>query len=277
MNTKERNKLADEETTTTRFEWIREFWHYRELFYFFIWRDIKIKYKQTVLGALWAVIQPFSAMVVFTIFFGKFAKMPSEGVPYPVFSYSALVPWTFFSSAVGFSGNSLVGNSNLLTKVYFPRFAIPASAALSGVLDFFIASLILFGIMLYYQIPLTMNLLFWPVLIIPLVFLSLGLGMIFSSLNVKYRDIKYTIPFLMQIWLFVTPIIYPISILPEKYQKIAALNPLTGIIEAFRSTVLPDKHVDGWLLSFSILISIVIFITGLTYFRNTEKDFADIV
>jgi len=269
--------LGTDAANIIKFKWIKEFWQYRELFYFFIWRDFKVRYKQTVLGALWAVIQPFFTMIVFTIFFGKFAKMPSEGVPYPVFSYSALVPWTFFSSAVGNSGNSLIGNSDLLTKVYFPRFAIPASAALSGIMDFFIASTILFGIMVYYHIPLTWSLLLWPVLVIPLIVLALGLGMIFSSLNVKYRDIKYTIPFVIQTLLFITPIIYPISILPERYQKISALNPMTGIIEAFRSTVLPDKKMDVMLLSFSIVVSILIFLVGLMYFRQTEKEFADIV
>ncbi|NJD62435.1 MAG: ABC transporter permease [Deltaproteobacteria bacterium] len=274
---KEYGPLSAKPSIAARFGFVKEVWQYRELFYFFILRDIKVRYKQTVLGALWAVIQPFATMIVFTIFFGKFAKMPSEGVPYPVFSYSALVPWTFFSAAVGSSGNSLIGNSELLTKVYFPRFAIPASAALSGLMDFFIASIILFGIMIYYSIPLSWNLLLWPVLVIPLIILSLGLGMVFSSLNVKYRDIKYTIPFIIQILLFVTPIIYPISILPEKYQRISAINPLTGIIEAFRATVIPDKHIDFVLLSFSIAVSLVIFFLGLAYFRNTEKEFADIV
>ncbi len=263
--------------TGVKFEFIKEFWLYRELFYFFVWRDIKVRYKQTVLGALWAIIQPFFTMVVFTIFFGKFAKMPSEGVPYPVFSYSALVPWTYFSGAVGYAGNSLIGNSNLLTKVYFPRFAIPASATLSGILDFFIASVILFGLMIFYNIPISWNLLFWPVLIIPLILLALGLGMIFSALNVKYRDIKYTIPFMFQIWLFVTPIIYPISILPEKYRRFVGLNPMTGIIEAFRSTVIIDKQIDFGLLSYSIIVSILLFIIGLFYFRQTEKVFADII
>jgi lipopolysaccharide transport system permease protein len=229
------------------------------------------------LGALWAIIQPFFTMVVFTIFFGNFAKVPSEGVPYPVFSYSALVPWTFFSGALGSSGNSLIGNSNLLTKVYFPRFAIPASAALSGILDFFIASILLFGIMIYFHIPLSLYLLLWPALVIPLIFLALGLGMILSSLNVKYRDIKYTIPFLIQLGLFVTPIIYPISILPEKYKLFIALNPVTGIIEAFRSTVIPNKQIDLWLLLYSVVVSLLIFLLGLMYFRKTEKEFADLV
>jgi lipopolysaccharide transport system permease protein len=269
--------LENNVTTAIKFEWIKEFWRYRELFYFFVWRDLKVRYKQTSLGALWAIIQPFFTMVVFTIFFGHFAKMPSEDVPYPVFSYSALVPWTYFSGAVAGSGNSLVGNSNLLTKVYFPRFAIPASAALSGILDFFIASIILFGIMIYFHVPLSWDLLFWPVLVVPMIFLALGLGMIFSSLNVKYRDIKYTIPFMIQIWLFVTPIIYPISILPDKYKIFIALNPMTGIIETFRSIVIPNKHVDFWLLLYSISVALLMFVLGLLYFRKTEKDFADLV
>ena len=269
--------MGNSATTAIKFGWIKEVWNFRELFYFFIWRDIKIRYKQTVLGALWAIIQPFFTMVVFTIFFGNFAKVPSEGIPYPVFSYSALVPWTFFSGALGSSGNSLIGNSNLLTKVYFPRFAIPASAALSGILDFFIASILLFGIMIYFQIPLSLDLLLWPVLVLPLIFLALGLGMILSSLNVKYRDIKYTIPFLIQLGLFVTPIIYPISILPEKYKLFIAINPVTGIIEAFRSTVIPNKQIDLWLLLYSVVVSLLIFLLGLMYFRKTEKEFADLV
>jgi len=270
-------KLGNSASTTIKLGWIKEIWNFRELFYFFIWRDIKIRYKQTVLGAMWAIIQPFFTMVVFTIFFGNFAKVPSEGVPYPVFSYSALVPWTYFSGALALSGNSLIGNSNLLTKVYFPRFAIPAASVLSGILDFFIASLLLFGIMVYYNIPLSPGLLLWPILVIPLILLALGLGMVFSSLNVKYRDIKYTIPFLIQLGLFVTPIIYPISILPEKYKIFVALNPMTGIIEAFRSTVIPNKHIDMLLLLYSVIASLLIFLFGLMYFRKTEKGFADLV
>ena len=269
--------MGNNVTTAVKLGWFKEVWNFRELFYFFIWRDIKIRYKQTVLGALWAVIQPFFTMVVFTIFFGNFAKVPSEGVPYPVFSYSALVPWTYFSGALALSGNSLIGNSNLLTKVYFPRFAIPAASALSGILDFFIASALLFGIMVYFHIPLSPALLLWPILVIPLILLALGLGMIFSSLNVKYRDIKYTIPFLIQLGLFVTPIIYPISMLPEKYKFIIALNPMTGIIEAFRSTVIPGKEMDSMLLLYSIVVSIIVFLLGLMYFRKTEKAFADMV
>jgi lipopolysaccharide transport system permease protein len=216
-------------------------------------------------------------MIIFTIFFGNIANLPSEGIPYPVFSYSALVPWTFFSGAVQNSGNSLVGNSGLLTKVYFPRFAIPASAVLSGLVDFFIASILLFAIIFYYHIPLSWNLMLWPILVTPLIILAMGLGMILSSLNVRYRDIKYTIPFIIQMLLFVSPIIYPISFLPERYKRLAALNPMTGIIEGFRAAVIPNKKFDFWLLFFSIFVSLMVFLLGFWYFRRTEKGFADIV
>ncbi len=258
-------------------EYLREFWRYRELFYFLVWRDIKIRYKQTMLGATWAIIQPFFTMVVFTLFFGKLANMPSDGIPYPIFSYSALVPWTFFSAAITFSGNSLIANSNLITKVYFPRVIIPTSSSLCGVVDFGIASLFLFGMMIYYHIPLSWRLLMWPVLIIPLLILAFGVGMILSSLNVKYRDIKYAIPFGIQLWLFITPIIYPTSIIPEKFRGLIALNPLSGIIEAFRYAILPARQVDWQLLSISLTVTLVVLIVGFIYFQKTERMFADII
>lgn len=260
-----------------RYESIKEFWNYRELFYFFIWRDIKVKYKQTVMGALWAIIQPFCSMIVFTIFFGNFAKMPSDGVPYPVFSYCALVPWIYFSSSLGNCSNCLIGNSNLLTKIYFPRIVIPISATLSGIVDYFIASIILLGLIMYYHIPISWSLLLWPVFVIPLMLFALGLGSIFASLNVKYRDIKYTIPFGIQTLLFITPIIYPMSILPEKYRGIVALNPLTGIIEAYRAIVLPNKSLDYRSMLYSFIVISVILVIGLLFFKKTEKNFADIV
>jgi lipopolysaccharide transport system permease protein len=257
--------------------WIKEFWRYKELLYFFIWRDVKVKYKQTVLGALWAIIQPFCTMVVFTIFFGQLAKMPSDGIPYPVFSYSALVPWTYFTGALTAAGNCLIGNSNLLTKVYFPRVAIPVASVLSGLIDFFIASVLLGGVMMYYHIPFSWKLVFWPVLIIPMMFLALGLGMLLASLNVKYRDVKYTIPFGIQLLLFVTPIIYPLSIVPEKYRVLISLNPLTGIIDAFRSIVIQNKSIDFMSLGISIAVIMVVFVLGLSVFKNTEKKFADLI
>lgn len=269
--------MGNHTTIAEKFEWIREFWRYKELLYFFVWRDVKVKYKQTVLGALWAIIQPFFSMVVFTIFFGKLAKMPSDGIPYPVFSYSALVPWTYFTGALSSAGNCLVGNSNLLTKVYFPRVAIPVASVLAGLIDFVIASLLLGGIMMFYQIPFRWELIFWPILILPMMLLALGLGMLLASLNVKYRDIKYTIPFGIQLLLFLTPIIYPISIVPEKYRMFISLNPLTGIIEAFRSVVVQNKPVDFIAIGVSLIIIIFVFFIGLSVFQNTEKKFADLV
>ena len=258
-------------------EWIREFWHYRELFYFLVWRDVKIRYKQTLLGATWAIIQPFFTMIVFTLFFGKLAKMPSDGIPYPIFSYSALLPWTYFSVSLTNAGNSLVGNANLLTKVYFPRVALPVSSALSGLVDFGLASVILLGMMVYYHIPPSWGLLLWPVFIIPLVMFVLGAGMILAALNVYYRDIKYAIPFGIQLWLFVTPVIYPTSIIPERFRVLLAFNPLSGIIEAFRAALLPTRSVDWQSLGISVAITLLIFTLGAMYFRKTERTFADII
>ena len=255
----------------------KELWNYRELFYFMLWRDIKVKYKQTVLGAAWAVIQPFFTMVVFTIFFGKLAKMPSDGIPYPVFSYCALLPWTYFSGALSQASNSIVANKNLVTKVYFPRIIIPSSSALSGLVDFSIASVILLGMMAYYKIQPSFELLLWPVLMIPLVMLVVGVATFLASLNVRYRDIKHTIPFIVQLWLFLTPVIYPTSIIPKHLQILISLNPMVGIIEAFRATLLPDRNVEWRLLCLSIALSVLIFIFGLAYFKTAEKEFADIL
>lgn len=258
-------------------EWLEEVWRYRELFYFLIWRDIKVRYKQTLLGATWAIIQPFCSMVVFTVFFGKLAHMPSDGIPYPIFSFSALVPWTYFSSALGHSGNSLLGHANLITKVYFPRIAIVVSATLSGLLDFGISSVILLGLMAYYGVQPGWKMLLWPVFTILMVFLALGVGMVLSSLNVKYRDVGYTIPFGIQIWFFITPIIYPASIVPEKYRGIVALNPMSGIIDGFRSSIVHSRQMDWQRLLISLVITVVIVVVGFIYFRKTERVFADIV
>jgi lipopolysaccharide transport system permease protein len=257
--------------------WLKEFWEYRELFYFLVWRDVKIRYKQTVLGAAWAVIQPFFMMVVFTVFFGRMAKMPSDGIPYPVFSYAALLPWTYFSTALTHSGNSLLSGANLVRKVYFPRAALPAASTLGGIVDFAIAFVFLFGLMFYYDIAPGFGLLLWPFLLVPLIVLALGIGMFLAALNVKYRDIKYAIPFLIQALLFVTPIIYPASIAPERYRFLLSLNPLTGLIEAFRATALPGKTLDWGLLGLSVAVSAAIFVGGALYFRKTEREFADVI
>lgn len=258
-------------------EWLAEIWRYRELVFFMVWRDIKVKYKQTLLGVAWAVIQPLFTMLVFTLFFGKLGRIPSDGIPYPIFSYSALVAWTFFSSALSYSGNSLVGNSSLLTKVYFPRATLPTSAVLSGVPDFFLASVLLVGLMAYYHIAPSWTVLLWPVLLIPLILLALGAGLFLSALNVKFRDIKYALPFLIQLLMFLSPVIYPTSMVPERYRVLAALNPLSGILEAFRSSLLPSRTVDWKLLGISGAVTLVIFFLGLLFFRKAERDFADVI
>jgi lipopolysaccharide transport system permease protein len=257
--------------------WLGEFWYYRELFYFLVWRDVKVRYKQTIFGAAWAVIVPFVTMVVFTLFFRNLAKMPSDGIPYPIFSYSALLPWTYFSMAINSAGMSLVMNRPLLTKVYFPRMVIPTSAVLCGLVDFAIASIVLAGMMIYYRMSLSWEILLWPMLIILLVMLSVGVGMIFASLNVRYRDVRHALPFVTQIWLFVTPVIYPSSMIPEAYRPWLMLNPLTGLIEAFRASLLASQRVDWSSLGMSAGMTIVIFAASVLYFRKTERTFADII
>ena len=257
--------------------WILELWGYRELVYFLAWRDVKVRYKQTVLGVLWAVIQPFFTMVVFTLLFGQLAKIPTDGIPGPIFYFSALVPWTYLSTTVSNAGMSLVSNSNLLTKIYFPRIILPAAVALSNLVDFFIGSAMFIGFMAYYEIPLGWSLLLWPSLVILLVLLSLSLGVFLAALNVKYRDFRYAIPFAIQLLLFATPIIYPASMIPEKFRWLVALNPLSGVIEAFRYALVPSSAIDWELLGFSIGITAVLFVAGVAYFKRAEKVFADIV
>jgi lipopolysaccharide transport system permease protein len=258
-------------------EALREFWTYRELFYFLAWRDVKVRYKQTALGVTWAVLQPLLTMCVFTLLFGNLAKMPSDGIPYPLFYLGALLPWMYFAATLSNSGNSLVTNANLITKVYFPRVILPTSAAFSGLVDFAIGWFLLLGMMGYYQVAPGWRLLIWPLLVMPLFALALGVSMILAALNVRYRDIKYTLPFLVQLWLFVTPVIYPISIIPERYRLLAALNPLTGIIDAFRASLVPDKQIDWQLLGVSSVVTVALFTIAVVYFRKTERTFADIV
>ncbi|TFH30679.1 MAG: ABC transporter permease [Myxococcales bacterium] len=268
---------ARKRRVTMTSNWFREFWVFRELFYFLVWRDVKVRYKQTLLGVAWAVIQPFFSMIIFTLFFGRLAGMPSDGIPYPIFTYAALVPWTYFSTSLSFSGNSLVSNSNLVKKVYFPRAALPAAAALAGLIDFAIASGVLVILMIYYKIGLSWELLMWPVLVLPLAVLVLGVGMILSALNVKYRDVKYAIPFGIQIWMFLTPIIYPTSIVPERYRFLAHLNPLTGMIEAFRAALLPDRTIHWLPVGTSCLSVLVILFVGAVYFQRSEREFSDVI
>jgi homopolymeric O-antigen transport system permease protein len=257
--------------------WLRELWLYRELFYFFAWRDVKIRYKQTILGALWVIIQPFFTMVVFSVLFGGIVKVPVDGIPYPIFYFTALLPWTYFSTALSQSGNSLVGNANLLTKVYFPRIILPATPALVGILDLAIGFLVLLGMMLYYHLLPTWKLALWPVLVLPLGLLAFGLGMLLSALNVKYRDVKYVIPFLIQLLLFATPIIYPTNAIPDRFRWLISLNPLTGLIEAFRVICLPERQLDWCALAISTALTLCLVFVSTIYFSKTEEYFSDIV
>ena len=250
---------------------------YRDLLYFLVLRDIKVKYKQTVLGGLWAVIQPFCSMVLFSLLFGTLAKMPSDGVPYPVFSYSALVAWTYFAHALSGSGTSLIANTSLISKVYFPRLIIPFSPVLAGLLDFGIAFLVLIGMMLYFQIYPTVFVVFLPLLIVLMIMTASGAGMILGALNAKYRDIGYTIPFLVQLWMFASPVVYPASMVPEKYRLLYGINPMCGIIEGFRSALLGTIPFPTTLILVSVIASTGLFFAGLFYFKQVERYFADIL
>jgi lipopolysaccharide transport system permease protein len=256
---------------------IRELWAYRELVYFLAWRDVKVRYKQTLLGVLWAVIQPLFTMVVFTFLFGRLANIPTDGIPGPVFYFSALVPWIYFSSSVINAGMSVVANSALLTKIYFPRVILPAAAALSNLIDFLISSVLLVGFVAYFRIPVGWHSLLWLALVALLMLLTLGLGAFFAALNIKYRDIKYALPFLIQLMLFATPIIYPVSMIPERYQWLMALNPLSALIAGFRYVVAPSGSLDWSIFGISIFIIVAIFVTGMVYFRSAERAMADIV
>jgi lipopolysaccharide transport system permease protein len=254
-----------------------ELWQYRELLYFLIWRDIKVRYKQTALGAAWAIIQPVMTMVVFSLFFGKLGKIPSDGVPYPIFSFAALVPWTFFANGLTQSSNSLVGSSNLITKVYFPRLAIPMGTVLSGLLDFILAFMVLLAMMLYYGITPTLNTLWLPLFLLLAVVTSLGVGLWLSALNVEYRDVRYVVPFLTQFWMLATPIAYPSSLLHEPWRTIYGLNPMVGVVEGFRWALLGTRMAPGPIIVASSLAAVVILVSGAFYFRRMEKTFADVV
>ncbi len=255
---------------------LMDLWRYRDLLLILTERDIKIRYKQTILGALWAIIQPLFTMLIFTLFFGKLAGIASDGIPYPIFAYAGLLPWTFFSNAVTNSGNSLIGNSNLITKVYFPRMIIPTASVASGLLDFAIAFVLLVFLMIYYQVGLTLNLLILPLLVILTSLLAIGIGMWMSALNVKYRDIRYALPFLIQLGMFATPIIYPTSLVPEKWRWAMALNPLSGQIEAYRSAFF-GKPFDWTSLAISASVTLVIVVYSAYNFKRMEKEFADLV
>jgi lipopolysaccharide transport system permease protein len=254
-----------------------EVWAHRELLYFLVWRDVKVRYKQTALGAAWAILQPVTTMVVFSVFFGRFAKMPSDGVPYPVFAFAALLPWQLFAYALSESANSLVGSQNLITKVYFPRLVVPLAAVLAGLVDFAIAFAILLLMMWHYHIVPTAAVVLLPLLVLFAIATALAVGLWLSSLNVKYRDVRYTIPFLTQVWMFATPVAYPSSIVPEQWRALLGVNPMAGVVEGFRWALLGHTQPSMPLLTVSAVAVAILLAGGLTYFRKTEATFADLV
>ncbi len=257
---------------------LKDLWRYRELVFFMTWRDLTVRYKQTLLGASWAVLRPFLTMVVFSIFFGGLAKVPSDGVPYPIFSFTALLPWELFVTALTVASRSLVVNSNMITKVYFPRIILPMSSILAGVVDFAIASVVMVGMMIYYQFTPTANLWVLPLLLVLTLVAAIGVSLWLSAMNVLYRDVGYVTPFLQQLWLYITPIAYPASLVPEQWRLLYALNPMTGVVEGFRWALLgTTQSAPVSLLVTSVIVSIVILISGLFYFRRMERLFADMV
>ena len=256
---------------------LRALWRSRELLYFLIWRDVKVRYKQTLLGAAWAILQPLLTMVVFSIFFGKLARMPSDGVPYPLFAYVALVPWTFFANGLTLSSNSLVANQTLLRKVFFPRLVIPVSAVASGLLDFAIAFVVLLGLAAKYGVTPTAHMVWIPLLVLLALVTALGVGLWFAALNVLYRDIQYVVPFLVQVWLYATPIVYPSSLVPERWRTLYAINPMVGVVEGFRWALLGTGTAPGPMMLVSTTAALATLIGGLFFFRRMEKSFSDMV
>ena len=257
---------------------LRELWQYRELLGFLVARDIKVKYKQTFLGIAWAVLQPFAYTLVFTLFFGRLAQVPSEGQPYALFSFTAMVLWTYFQTALNFSSTSLVTNAHLVSKIYFPRLLLPASASMAGLIDLLVSMVFLVPILIYYDVALTSRMFLAVPFILLALITALGVGMWLSAINIKYRDVQYTIPFLTQLWLFVSPVVYPSSMVPEKWRMLYGLNPMVAVIEGFKWAILPDMPFPSPdMMKISILISVAIFIGGMFYFRRLEKEFADVV
>lgn len=308
-NSHQANLFAAAPVTKVRIEpahgWVSlrldELWNYRELLFFLTWRDVKVRYKQTVLGAAWAIIQPFFTMIVFSLFFGRLAGIPSDGIPYPIFSYAALVPWTFFANGLTQSSNSLVNSSNLIKKVYFPRLVVPIASVISGLVDFLLAFLVLLAMMVFFGVsplnrPLdvpflmpagaqlasyiygaTYNLIFLPYFLLLALTTSLGVGLWLSAMNVQFRDIRYLVPFLVQIWMFATPIAYPSSLLDEPWRTIYGINPMAGVVEGFRWALLGANTAPGPIIIVSSVVAVLLLVSGAFYFRRMEKTFADVV
>jgi lipopolysaccharide transport system permease protein len=256
---------------------LRDLWKHRELLYFLTWRDIKVRYKQTALGVAWAVLQPLFAMLIFSLFFGRLGKLPSDGIPYPLFVFAGLVPWAFFANALSNTSNSLVNSAHLISKIYFPRLALPISSILSGLVDFALAFVLLLAIMAYYRVTPRLSALWLPSLVLLAAVTALGVGLWLSALNVEFRDIKHTLPFLSQMWMFATPIAYPSSLLPARWRAIYGLNPMVGVVEGFRWALLGSGTRPGPVLLVSSLAALCLLVSGAFYFRRMERTFADIV
>ena len=254
-----------------------ELWNYRELLYFFVWRDIKIRYKQTAIGAAWAVLQPFLTMLIFSLFFGRLAHIPSQGLPYPIFFYSALLPWMYFATALQNATNTIVENQRLITKVYFPRLVLPLSAVLSGLVDFGISFLMFIAMMIYYRIHPTAALLWLPLFLLLAVLTALGVGLWLSALNAIYRDVRYVLPFLVQFWLFASPVAYPSSLVPERWRWLYGLNPMAGVIEGYRWSLAGAGDPPSRLIFVSVSVVLVLLVSGVAYFQKMETTVADVV
>lgn len=254
-----------------------ELWAYRELLYFFVWRDIKVRYKQTVVGAAWAILQPFLTMLVFTLIFGKLAHIPSEGLPYPIFSYNGLLPWMYFAAALQNATNTIVENQRLITKVYFPRLALPLSAVVSGLVDFGISFLMFAAMMIYYHVRPGWTMLWLPAFLLLALLTALGVGLWLSALNAIYRDVRYVLPFLVQFWLFASPVVYPASLMPAKWRWVYGLNPMTGVIEGFRWALAGRGDPPGHLILISSGVVLLVLLSGVAYFQKMETTVADVV
>ncbi len=254
-----------------------ELWRYRELIFFFVWRDLKVRYKQTILGAAWAILQPFMTMVVFSVFFGRLANVPSDGLPYPVFAFSALVPWTFFANGLTQASNSVVTNAGMVKKIYFPRLTLPVATVLAGLVDFVLAFVILIGMLFYFRITPTGNIVWLPLFLLLALITAMGASLWFAALNVRFRDVRYTVPFLVQFWLFLTPIAYSSEIVPEEWRLLYSLNPMVGVVEGFRWALLGTDTEPGRMVVVSAFVAVLMLVGGVIYFRRMEKSFADIV
>ena len=256
---------------------LRALWQYRELLYFLIWRDVKVRYKQTAIGFTWVIIQPVVTMVIFTVIFGNFANIPSDGLPYPIFSFTALLPWSYFAQALGQSGRSLVGNAGLISKVYFPRLVIPLVAVSSPLVDFAVSFLVLLGMMVWFSVTPTWGVLLLPVFLLLAALTAFAVGLWLSALNVRYRDVSQLMPFLVQVWMYASPVIYPVSTIPEKWRLLYSLNPMVGVIEGFRWALLGKSSPDFTVMAVGSAIVLLLLAGGLVYFKRVESSFADVI